>query len=161
MPEKILTHIDANGEATMVDVSDKLETQRIARASGQVAMSKETLAMIVQASHKKGDVLTVAKIAGIQAAKRCSDLIPLCHPLALTGIEVSFQIDEAASMVRIQSECRLRGSTGVEMEALTAVCVAGLTIYDMCKAVDKAMVIGEVKLLKKSGGQSGDWGADQ
>mgnify|MGYP000933536016 FL=1 len=161
MPEKILTHIDANGEATMVDVSDKLETQRIARASGQVAMSKETLAMIVQASHKKGDVLTVAKIAGIQAAKRCSDLIPLCHPLALTAIEVSFRIDEAASMVRIQSECRLRGSTGVEMEALTAVCVAGLTIYDMCKAVDKAMVIGEVKLLKKSGGQSGDWGIEQ
>ena len=161
MPEKILTHIDADGEATMVDVSDKLETLRIARASGQVAMSKETLSMIVQASHKKGDVLTVAKIAGIQAAKRCSDLIPLCHPLALTGIEVSFQIDETASMVRIQSECRLRGSTGVEMEALTAVCVAGLTIYDMCKAVDKAMVIGEVKLLKKSGGQSGDWGVDQ
>lgn len=161
MPEKILTHIDADGEATMVDVSDKLETLRIARAGGQVAMSKETLSMIVQASHKKGDVLTVAKIAGIQAAKRCSDLIPLCHPLALTGIEVLFQIDEAASMVRIQSECRLRGSTGVEMEALTAVCVAGLTIYDMCKAVDKAMVIGEVKLLKKSGGQSGDWGVDQ
>jgi cyclic pyranopterin monophosphate synthase len=161
MPEKILTHIDADGEATMVDVSDKLETLRIARAGGQVAMSKETLSMIVQASHKKGDVLTVAKIAGIQAAKRCSDLIPLCHPLALTGIEVSFQIDEAASMVRIQSECRLRGSTGVEMEALTAVCVAGLTIYDMCKAVDKSMVIGEVKLLKKSGGQSGDWGVDQ
>ena len=161
MPEKILTHIDGDGEATMVDVSDKLETLRIARASGQVAMASETLSMIIQASHKKGDVLTVAKIAGIQAAKRCSDLIPLCHPLALTGIEVSFQIDEAASMVRIQSECRLRGSTGVEMEALTAVCVAGLTIYDMCKAVDKAMVIGEVKLLKKSGGQSGDWGADQ
>jgi cyclic pyranopterin phosphate synthase len=161
MPEKILTHIDANGEATMVDVSDKLETQRIARASGQVAMSKETLAMIVQASHKKGDVLTVAKIAGIQAAKRCSDLIPLCHPLALTGIEVTFQIDEAASMIRIQSECRLRGSTGFEMEALTAVCVAGLTIYDMCKAVDRAMVIGEVKLIKKSGGQSGDWGIEQ
>ena len=161
MPEKILTHIDGDGEATMVDVSDKLETLRIARASGQVAMASETLSMIIQASHKKGDVLTVAKIAGIQAAKRCSDLIPLCHPLALTGIEVSFQIDEAASMVRIQSECRLRGSTGVEMEALTAVCVAGLTIYDMCKAVDKAMVIGEVKLLKKSGGQSGDWGVDQ
>lgn len=161
MPEKILTHIDANGEATMVDVSDKLETQRIARASGQVAMSKETLAMIVQASHKKGDVLTVAKIAGIQAAKRCSDLIPLCHPLALTGIEVTFQIDEAASMILIQSECRLRGSTGVEMEALTAVCIAGLTIYDMCKAVDRAMVIGEVKLIKKSGGQSGDWGIEQ
>jgi len=161
MPEKILTHIDANGEATMVDVSDKLETQRIARASGQVAMSKETLAMIVQASHKKGDVLTVAKIAGIQAAKRCSDLIPLCHPLALTGIEVTFQIDEAASMIRIQSECRLRGSTGVEMEALTAVCVAGLTIYDMCKAVNRATVIGEVKLIKKSGGQSGDWGIEQ
>ena len=99
MPEKILTHIDADGEATMVDVSDKLETLRIARASGQVAMSKETLSMIVQASHKKGDVLTVAKIAGIQAAKRCSDLIPLCHPLALSAIEVSFQIDEAASMV--------------------------------------------------------------
>ena len=157
MPEKILTHIDANGEATMVDVSDKLETQRIARASGQVAMSKETLAMIVQASHKKGDVLTVAKIAGIQAAKRCSDLIPLCHPLALTGIEVTFQIDEAASMVRIQSECRLRGSTGVEMEALTAVCVAGLTIYDMCKAVDRGMIITDIKLLEKSGGRSGDW----
>ena len=161
MPEKILTHIDADGEATMVDVSDKLESLRIARASGQVAMASETLSMIVQASHKKGDVLTVAKIAGIQAAKRCSDLIPLCHPLALTGIEVTFQIDEAASLVRIQSECRLRGSTGVEMEALTAVCVAGLTIYDMCKAVDRAMVIGEVKLIKKSGGQSGDWGIEQ
>ena len=161
MPEKILTHIDGDGEATMVDVSDKLETLRIARASGQVAMASETLSMIIQASHKKGDVLTVAKIAGIQAAKRCSDLIPLCHPLALTGIEVRFQIDEAASLVRIQSECRLRGSTGVEMEALTAVCVAGLTIYDMCKAVDKGMVIGEVKLLKKSGGRSGDWGVDQ
>ncbi|MBT3462949.1 MAG: cyclic pyranopterin monophosphate synthase MoaC [Gammaproteobacteria bacterium] len=161
MPEKILTHIDGDGEATMVDVSDKLETLRIARASGQVAMASETLSMIIQASHKKGDVLTVAKIAGIQAAKRCSDLIPLCHPLALTGIEVTFQIDEAASLVRIQSECRLRGSTGVEMEALTAVCVAGLTIYDMCKAVDKGMVIGEVKLLKKSGGRSGDWGVDQ
>ena len=161
MPEKILTHIDGDGEATMVDVSDKLETLRIARASGQVAMASETLSMIIQASHKKGDVLTVAKIAGIQAAKRCSDLIPLCHPLALTGIEVTFQIDEAASLVRIQPECRLRGSTGVEMEALTAVCVAGLTIYDMCKAVDKGMVIGEVKLLKKSGGRSGDWGVDQ
>ena len=161
MPEKILTHIDGDGEATMVDVSDKLETLRIARASGQVAMASETLSMIIQASHKKGDVLTVAKIAGIQAAKRCSDLIPLFHPLALTGIEVTFQIDEAASLVRIQSECRLRGSTGVEMEALTAVCVAGLTIYDMCKAVDKGMVIGEVKLLKKSGGRSGDWGVDQ
>ena len=155
MPEKILTHIDADGEATMVDVSDKLETLRIARASGQVAMSKETLSMIVQASHKKGDVLTVAKIAGIQAAKRCSDLIPLCHPLALTGIEVSFQIDEAASMVRIQSECRLRGSTGVEMEALTAASVAALTIYDMCKAVQKDIVIENVRLLEKTGGKSG------
>ena len=120
-------------------------------------MSKETLAMIVQASHKKGDVLTVAKIAGIQAAKRYSDLIPLCHPLALTGIEVTFQIDEAASMIRIQSECRLRGSTGVEMEALTAVQVALLTIYDMCKAVDRGMVMNQVKLLEKAGGKSGHW----
>ena len=157
MPEKILTHIDADGEATMVDVSDKLETLRIARAGGQVTMTPETLSMIFKANHKKGDVLTVAKIAGIQAAKRCSDLIPLCHPLALTGVDLSFQIDEVNSVVRIQSECRLRGSTGVEMEALTAVCVAGLTIYDMCKAVDKGMVIGEVKLLEKSGGRSGDW----
>ena len=159
MPEKVLTHIDANGSATMVDVSQKAESFRVARASGYVQMQPATLTMIIDATHKKGDVLTVAKIAGIQAAKRCSELIPLCHPLGLTGIEVDFVIDEVQSRVNIEAECRLTGSTGVEMEAPTAVCVAGLTIYDMCKAVDRSMVISAVKLVEKSGGQSGDWSA--
>jgi cyclic pyranopterin phosphate synthase len=120
-------------------------------------MRQETLDQIKSNSHKKGDVLTVAKIAGIQAAKKTAELIPLCHPLFLSGIELSFELDEVESAVLIEAECRLKGTTGVEMEALTAVSVAALTIYDMCKAVDKGMEIDAVRLLKKSGGRSGDW----
>ena len=157
MPENKLTHIDANGQAAMVDVSDKGETYRVAAAGGRVVMRQETLDQIKSNSHKKGDVLTVAKIAGIQAAKKTAELIPLCHPLFLSGIELSFELDEVESAVLIEAECRLNGTTGVEMEALTAVSVAALTIYDMCKAVDKGMEIDAVRLLKKSGGRSGDW----
>ena len=157
MPEKVLTHIDANGAATMVDVSRKAESFRAARASGYVEMQPATLTMIIDATHKKGDVLTVAKIAGIQAAKRCSELIPLCHPLGLTGIDVEFEIDEAQSRVNIEAECRLTGSTGVEMEALTAASVAALTVYDMAKAMDRGMRICGVELLEKHGGRSGSW----
>ena len=157
MPENKLTHIDANGQAVMVDVSDKGETYRVAAAGGRVVMRQETLDQIKSNSHKKGDVLTVAKIAGIQAAKKTAELIPLCHPLFLSGIELSFELDEVESAVLIEAECRLKGTTGVEMEALTAVSVAALTIYDMCKAVDKGMEIDAVRLLKKSGGRSGDW----
>jgi cyclic pyranopterin phosphate synthase len=120
-------------------------------------MRQETLDQIKSNSHKKGDVLTVAKIAGIQAAKKTAELIPLCHPLFLSGIELSFELDEVESAVLIEAECRLKGTTGVEMEALTAVSVAALTIYDMCKALDKGMEIDAVRLLKKSGGRSGDW----
>jgi cyclic pyranopterin phosphate synthase len=141
----------------MVDVSDKGETYRVAAAGGRVVMRQETLDQIKSNSHKKGDVLTVAKIAGIQAAKKTAELIPLCHPLFLSGIELSFELDEVESAVLIEAECRLKGTTGVEMEALTAVSVAALTIYDMCKAVDKGMEIDAVRLLKKSGGRSGDW----
>jgi cyclic pyranopterin phosphate synthase len=157
MPENKLTHIDADGQASMVDVSDKGETYRVAAAGGRVVMRQETLDQIKSNSHKKGDVLTVAKIAGIQAAKKTAELIPLCHPLFLSGIELSFELDEVESAVLIEAECRLKGTTGVEMEALTAVSVAALTIYDMCKAVDKGMEIDAVRLLKKSGGRSGDW----
>ena len=157
MPENKLTHIDADGQASMVDVSDKGETYRVAAAGGRVVMRQETLDQIKSNSHKKGDVLTVAKIAGIQAAKKTAELIPLCHPLFLSGIELSFELDEVESAVLIEAECRLKGATGVEMEALTAVSVAALTIYDMCKAVDKGMEIDAVRLLKKSGGRSGDW----
>jgi cyclic pyranopterin phosphate synthase len=157
MPENKLTHIDAKGQAAMVDVSDKGETYRVAAAGGRVVMRQETLDQIKSNSHKKGDVLTVAKIAGIQAAKKTAELIPLCHPLFLSGIELSFELDEVESAVLIEAECRLKGTTGVEMEALTAVSVAALTIYDMCKAVDKGMEIDAVRLLKKSGGRSGDW----
>ncbi|MDA0957755.1 MAG: cyclic pyranopterin monophosphate synthase MoaC [Pseudomonadales bacterium] len=160
MPENNLTHIDADGQATMVDVSAKAETFRTATAAGRICMTPETLEKIQAVTHKKGDVLTVAKIAGIQAAKKTADLIPLCHPLALTGIELRFTLDEDQSAVLIEAECKLTGNTGVEMEALTAVSVAALTIYDMCKAVDKSMEIGAVRLLQKRGGRSGEWVAD-
>ncbi|MFN3236193.1 MAG: cyclic pyranopterin monophosphate synthase MoaC [Pseudomonadales bacterium] len=152
-----LTHLDDRGQASMVDVTDKQVTQREAVARGKVIMQPATLALIQAGDHKKGDVLAVARIAGIQAAKKCSELIPLCHPLMLTSIKVEFEIDEAASAVLIESRCKLAGQTGVEMEALTAVSVAGLTIYDMCKAVDKGMQISDIELVAKSGGKSGDW----
>jgi cyclic pyranopterin phosphate synthase len=152
-----LTHLDAEGKATMVDVTDKLVTQRIAVAEGRVTMQPETLDLILEGGHKKGDVFAVSRIAGIQAAKRCSDLIPLCHPLMLTTVQVEFEILSEASQVLIRSTVKLSGKTGVEMEALTAVSVAALTIYDMCKAVDKSMVIGQVHVVEKQGGKSGDW----
>ncbi|KAB7897857.1 cyclic pyranopterin monophosphate synthase MoaC [Rouxiella sp. S1S-2] len=152
-----LTHINASGEAHMVDVSAKAETVREARAEAYVSMAASTLAMIVKGDHHKGDVFATARIAGIQAAKKTWDLIPLCHPLLLTKVEVKLEAQPEFSRVRIESLCRLSGKTGVEMEALTAASVAALTIYDMCKAVQKDMVLGPIRLLEKSGGKSGDF----
>ena len=152
-----LTHIDESGAARMVDVGDKSVTERKAVASAVVVMLPETLALLEQGGHKKGDVLAVARVAGIQAAKKCSDLIPLCHPLMLTSVKVDFHIDAATSCVHIEGSCKVSGKTGVEMEALTAVSVAALTIYDMCKAVDREMEICSVRLQSKAGGKSGDW----
>ncbi|MCX2981198.1 cyclic pyranopterin monophosphate synthase MoaC [Halieaceae bacterium IMCC14734] len=152
-----LTHLDAAGAAHMVDVSQKSVTTREAIASAEIVMLPATLELIASAGHKKGDVLAVARIAGIQAAKRCSDLIPLCHPLMLSSVDVQFELDTVNSRVKIQARCKLAGQTGVEMEALTAASVAALTIYDMCKAVDRGMVIAAVQLEHKSGGKSGDY----
>ncbi len=152
-----LTHVNERGEAHMVDVSSKADTVREARAEAWVRMRPETLALIQSGKHKKGDVLAVARIAGIQAAKKCSDLIPLCHPLLLTGVSVELQPCVERSEVRIETCCRLTGQTGVEMEALTAASVAALTLYDMCKAVDRGMEIRRVCLLEKQGGKSGHW----
>lgn len=152
-----LTHIDDNGAARMVDVSDKDMTERFAIAVATISMQAETLQMVIEGSHKKGDVLAVARIAGIQAAKRCADLIPLCHPLMLTGIDVELTPDETESCIHIRSHCKLNDRTGVEMEALTAASIAALTVYDMCKSVDRGMVIESVRLLEKSGGRSGHW----
>lgn len=154
-----LSHIDARGNAQMVDVTDKAVTSREARAQATISMRPETLAMIVGGEHKKGDVLAVARIAGIQAAKKCADLIPLCHPLMLSSVKLELTPDDGQSCVRIEARCKLSGQTGVEMEALTAASVAALTVYDMCKAVDKGMVISDVRLLEKSGGRSGHWQA--
>ncbi len=152
-----LTHLDAQGNATMVDVSEKAVTTREATAYAEVQMLPDTLRLITEGGHKKGDVLAVARIAGIQAAKRTSELIPLCHPLMLSKVAVDLQPNQARNSIEIQATCRLAGQTGVEMEALTAASVAALTIYDMCKAVDKGMVISTVKLLEKKGGKSGHW----
>ncbi len=152
-----LTHLNAQGEASMVDVSEKAATNRIAVAEGFVTMQPETLELIQQGGHAKGDVLAVARIAGIQGAKQCANLIPLCHPLALSKVQVDFEFDKDNNRVRIQSMCKLTGQTGVEMEALTATSVAALTLFDMCKAVDKSMTIEGVKVLSKEGGKSGDW----
>lgn len=155
-----LTHVDKNGQAQMVDVSAKAASQREAEAEGYISMQATTLELVRSGQVKKGDVLTVARIAGIQAAKKCSELIPLCHPLMLTSIKVDFEIDAEKSRIVIRSRCKLSGQTGVEMEALTAVSVAALTIYDMCKAADKGMVISAVRLLEKQGGKSGHWRAE-
>ncbi len=154
-----LTHLDAQGAARMVDVGDKPETERVAVAGGMVMMQPETLRLIREGALKKGDVLTIARIAGIMAAKRTSELIPLCHPLALTKVDVDLTLDDAACAVRITAKARTRGQTGVEMEALTAVSVAALTIYDMAKAVDRGMRLTEIRLLEKHGGQHGDYQA--
>lgn len=150
-----LTHFDASGKAHMVDVGDKAETHRIARATGKILMQPTTLALIRSGTAKKGDVLGIAQIAAIQAAKRTADLIPLCHPLALTKVSAEFQTDEQASAVSLLVTVETRGRTGVEMEALTAVSVGLLTIYDMCKAVDRGMRIENIMLLEKQGGKSG------
>ena len=150
-----LTHIDADGNAVMVDVSDKDVTERIAVAAGSVVMAPETLSLISGGDVKKGDVLSVAQLAGIMGAKRTPDLIPLCHPLNLNSVSVELSIDAARHAVDITASCKLTGKTGVEMEALTAVSVAALTVYDMVKAVDRPMVISNIRLVHKSGGKSG------
>ena len=152
-----LTHFDASGQAHMVDVGAKDSSHRIARTSGYIRMRPETLELILQGGHRKGDVLGIARIAGIMAAKKTPDLIPLCHPLALTRVSIDFTPDEANSLIQCHAQVETRGQTGVEMEALCAVQVALLTIYDMCKAVDRGMCIEQVRLEQKSGGKSGHW----
>ncbi|GHA83872.1 cyclic pyranopterin monophosphate synthase MoaC [Modicisalibacter luteus] len=152
-----LTHLNSRGEAHMVDVGDKTETRREATAGGRIHMRSETLALLAEGGLPKGDVLATARIAGIQAAKKTHELIPLCHALALSKVEIGFELDEANACVEVKATCRLTGRTGVEMEALTAVSVACLTLYDMCKAVDKDMRIDSVRLLSKTGGKSGDY----
>ncbi len=152
-----LTHFDTQGQAHMVDVSAKPSTHRVARASGVIRMLPATLALIASGSAKKGDVIGVARIAAIQGAKRTSELVPLCHPLPITRVAVDFELDAAASLLRCTAQVETLGPTGVEMEALTAVQVGLLTVYDMCKAVDRGMVMGDIRLLHKSGGKSGEW----
>ena len=152
-----LTHIDAAGNAVMVDVSGKEVTERIATAEGLVLMEAATLELIAARGFKKGDVLGIAQLAGIMGAKRTSDLIPLCHPLPLASVKVELEPDRERSAVVVRATCRVNGRTGVEMEALTAVSVAALTVYDMCKAVDRGMRIGEIRLVHKAGGRSGEW----
>ena len=152
-----LTHFDAQGQAHMVDIAAKAATHRIAIAEGRITMQPATLALIESGTAKKGDVLGIARIAGIMAAKKTSELIPLCHPLVLTKVAIDFELLPESSAVRCIARTETTGQTGVEMEALTAVQIALLTIYDMCKAVDKGMVIARVRLLEKKGGKSGDW----
>ena len=154
------THFDKEGKARMVDVSDKAKTERVATAKGSVIMQPATLALIKEGGVKKGDVLSVARLAGIMGAKRTPDLIPLCHPLALTSVQVDLTLDEARNAVDITATCKIAGKTGVEMEALTAVSVAALTVYDMCKAADKAMQITDIRLTYKAGGKSGTFEAE-
>jgi cyclic pyranopterin phosphate synthase len=154
-----LTHFDERGNARMVDVGDKDVTERLATAKASVIMQPATLALIRDKKAAKGDVLAVAQLAGIMAAKKTSDLIPLCHPLALSSVQVTLTLDETRNAVDIEATCKLKGKTGVEMEALTAASVAALTVYDMCKAVDRGMAISEIKLLHKSGGKSGTFDA--
>lgn len=152
-----LTHFNASGQAHMVDVGTKSETHRIAIASGSISMLPATLALIQQGNSKKGDVLGIARIAAIQASKKTADLIPLCHPIALTHVSVDFEIHETTSSILCTVTTETYGKTGVEMEALTAVSTGLLTIYDMCKAVDRGMIISDIKLVEKHGGKSGDW----
>jgi len=155
MKEKELTHFNREGRAQMVDVGNKEDTQRVAIAEGTVLMQPETLNMIKDNKIAKGDVLGVAQVSGIMAAKKTSEIIPMCHPLMLSGVEINFTINENENKIIIQSKVKTVGKTGVEMEALTAVAAAGLTIYDMCKAVDRGMAIESIYLLEKSGGKSG------
>jgi cyclic pyranopterin monophosphate synthase len=154
-----LTHFDAQGQAHMVDVAAKAETHRVARASGHITMLPATFALIASGQAKKGDVIGIARIAAIQGAKRTAELVPLCHPLPITRVAVEFELDEAQSRVTCTAQVETLGRTGVEMEALTAVQVGLLTVYDMCKAADRGMVMGGIRVLEKSGGKSGDWKA--
>ena len=161
MPKKnALTHIDAKGNAVMVDVSQKAATARVAVAKGSVFMRAETLALITGRKVKKGDVLAIAQVAGIMAAKRAPEIIPLCHPVALSSVKVELEADARAKAVHITATCKLTGQTGVEMEALAAVSAAALTVYDMCKAVDRGMRISDIRLVEKSGGKSGRFTQD-
>lgn len=156
-----LSHLDENGKASMVDVTDKRITEREAIAQANIQMKPSTLVLALSEGNKKGDVLTVARIAGIQAAKKTHDLIPLCHPLMLTSIKVDFDVNRETGQILVTSRCKLSGKTGIEMEALTAVSIAALTVYDMCKAVDKGIIIGEIKLVEKLGGKSGHWKSNE
>jgi cyclic pyranopterin monophosphate synthase len=156
----MLNHFNQAGEAHMVDVGQKSPTERLAKAMGEISMQPNTLALIIAGNHKKGDVLGIARIAGIQGAKKTSDLIPLCHPIGLTHVSVDFAIQQETNSITCTALTKTFGQTGVEMEALTAVQIALLTIYDMCKAVDRGMVISQVRLLEKSGGKSGEWKVD-
>ena len=156
-----LTHVNEQGRARMVDVTEKAVTVRTARAGGEIRMNGETLRRIREGGIQKGDVLAVAQVAGIMAAKQTHALIPMCHPLQITGADVPFAFSDAPACVRITAEVRCKGETGVEMEALTAASVAALTIYDMCKAVQKDMCIGNIRLLEKTGGKSGDYRAEE
>ena len=158
-PAEHLTHFDATGQAHMVDVGAKQDTHRIAVAAGSIRMKPETLALIQSGNAKKGDVIGIARIAAIMASKRTSELVPLCHPLPITRVAVDFEVDEKASSVHCRAQVETIGKTGVEMEALTAVQVGLLTVYDMCKAVDRGMVMTNVRVLEKHGGKSGDWTA--
>ena len=153
------THLDSDGNAIMVDVSEKPQTERMAIAKGEVLIAAKTMKMIIAEELQKGDVLSVAQLAGIMGAKRTPDLIPLCHPLNLSSVEVELSCDRLRNAVNINATCKLTGQTGVEMEALTAVSVAGLTIYDMCKAIDRDMILTNVRLMHKSGGKSGEFNA--
>ncbi len=156
-----LSHIDEQGRARMVDVGDKEVTRREAVARGRLEMAPETLRLILEGGLPKGDVLGTARIAGVMAAKQCANLIPMCHPLRLTSVEIDFSADEPPGELSIEAAVRAQDRTGVEMEALTAVSVAGLTVYDMCKAVDKGMVLSDVRLVRKTGGKSGDFMLDE
>jgi len=160
MTSPSFTHFDAQGQAHMVDVGAKAETHRVAVASGEIRMLPATLRMVVGGTAKKGDVLGVARIAAIQGAKRTAELVPLCHPLPITRAAVDFSVDAVGHRIRCTARIETHGRTGVEMEALTAVQVGLLTVYDMCKAVDRGMVIGEIRVLEKRGGKSGDWSAE-
>ncbi len=158
---KSLSHVDASGAANMVDISDKEVTKRVAIATGQISMQRETLALIEANGLKKGDVIATARIAGIMAAKRTHDLIPLCHPLLLSKVSVAFEFDTKLPGIKIEAMAQVSGQTGVEMEALTAASVACLTIYDMAKGVDRGMVISDIALKQKTGGKSGNWHRNQ
>lgn len=160
MPDK-LTHFNESGDAHMVDVGNKNTTSRSATARGEIIMQENTLQLIIQGKHKKGDVLGIARVAGIMAAKKTSDLIPLCHPLLINKVSVDFDIDSAANRIICAATVACHGQTGVEMEALTATQIALLTIYDMCKAVDRGMTINSVRLIEKKGGKSGHWQAHE